>query len=147
MSPDGHGAAGPTAVKVDLDERGYDILIGPGLIARAGDLMTSVLKQKRAFIVTDSNVAAHYLKPLIASLFPLRSSGRFMMSLCGVAARIDQMAAFGPRTAVMRSSVIVALRASTSAAGPVAAAGLLTSNVIGGPSSGHFHVIGSRCRW
>jgi len=68
MSPDGHGATGQTTVKVDLGERGYDIIIGAGLIARAGELIAPVLKQKRVFIVTDSNVAPHYLKPLSASL-------------------------------------------------------------------------------
>jgi 3-dehydroquinate synthase len=68
MSPDGQVAPGPTAVRVELGERGYDILIGSGLIARAGELIAPVLKQKRVFIVTDSNVAPRHLKPLSENL-------------------------------------------------------------------------------
>jgi 3-dehydroquinate synthase len=58
----------PTTVTVDLGSRSYDILIGTGLLAQAGPLMLPLLKQKRVFIVTDSNVAPNYLKPLQASL-------------------------------------------------------------------------------
>jgi 3-dehydroquinate synthase len=59
MNPDGL-----TTVAVDLGERSYDIIIGRGLIARAGEFIAPVLKQQRVFIVTDSNVATHYLNPL-----------------------------------------------------------------------------------
>ena len=55
-------------VRVALDARSYDIVVGPGLLARAGELMMPVLKQRRVFIVTDSNVAPLYLQPLIQSL-------------------------------------------------------------------------------
>lgn len=55
-------------VRVALDARGYDIIVGPGLLARAGELMAPALKQRRVFVVTDSNVAPLYLQPLIQSL-------------------------------------------------------------------------------
>jgi 3-dehydroquinate synthase len=55
-------------VKVELGNRAYDIHVGRGLLARAGELFTPVLKQKRVFIVTDSTVAKLYLAPLTASL-------------------------------------------------------------------------------
>ncbi|MBL8644222.1 MAG: 3-dehydroquinate synthase, partial [Rhodospirillaceae bacterium] len=53
MSPDGQPPAAATTVAVPLGSRSYDIHIGRGLLARAGALMTPVLKQKRVFIVTD----------------------------------------------------------------------------------------------
>ncbi|OWV71585.1 3-dehydroquinate synthase [Rhizobium sp. R634] len=55
-------------VHVPLGERAYDILIGPGLIARAGAEIASRLKGRKAAIVTDENVAPLYLKALVTSL-------------------------------------------------------------------------------
>jgi 3-dehydroquinate synthase len=55
-------------VHVPLGERAYDILIGPGLIARAGAEIASRLKGRKAAVVTDENVAPLYLKTLVASL-------------------------------------------------------------------------------
>jgi 3-dehydroquinate synthase len=68
MSPDGHHPPGTTTVTVDLGKRSYDIIIGRGLIARAGDLLAPILKQKRVFVVTDAHVAPHYLNPLVSAL-------------------------------------------------------------------------------
>ncbi len=55
-------------VHVPLGERSYDILIGPGLMARAGGEITSRIKGRRAAIVTDENVGALYLDRLMDSL-------------------------------------------------------------------------------
>ena len=55
-------------VKVALGARGYDILIGKGLIARAGEEIASRLPKVRAAIVTDGNVAAHHGEALEHSL-------------------------------------------------------------------------------
>ncbi|ANL36037.1 3-dehydroquinate synthase [Rhizobium phaseoli] len=55
-------------VHVPLGERAYDILIGPGLIARAGAEIASRLKGRKAAIITDENVAPLYLDALVASL-------------------------------------------------------------------------------
>ncbi|WP_029871075.1 3-dehydroquinate synthase [Rhizobium leguminosarum] len=55
-------------VHVPLGERAYDILIGPGLIARAGAEIASRLKGRKAAVVTDENVAPLYLKAFVASL-------------------------------------------------------------------------------
>ncbi len=55
-------------VHVPLGERAYDILIGPGMIGRAGGEITSRLKGRRAAIVTDENVAPLYLEALMDSL-------------------------------------------------------------------------------
>jgi 3-dehydroquinate synthase len=68
MNSDVSSSAATTKVAVDLGERSYNIHIGRGLLASAGELMAPVLKQKRTFIVTDSNVAPNYLGPLATSL-------------------------------------------------------------------------------
>ncbi len=54
----------PRRLPVVLGDRSYDIVIGAGLLARAGALLTSVLPQKRAVIVTDATVAALHLQTL-----------------------------------------------------------------------------------
>jgi 3-dehydroquinate synthase len=56
------------SLKVELGERSYAILIGPGLIEQAGALMAPVLERKRVFIVSDTNVAPLYLKTLETAL-------------------------------------------------------------------------------
>ncbi|MGF9565675.1 3-dehydroquinate synthase [Neorhizobium sp. JUb45] len=55
-------------VHVPLGERAYDILIGPGLIGRAGGEITSRIKGRKAAIVTDENVAPLYLEALTDAL-------------------------------------------------------------------------------
>ncbi|HOY77488.1 MAG TPA: 3-dehydroquinate synthase family protein, partial [Hyphomonadaceae bacterium] len=57
-------------VRVELAERAYDILIGEGLIARAGELMRPLMKagRDRVFIVADENVAKLHLGTLAAGL-------------------------------------------------------------------------------
>lgn len=55
-------------VHVPLGERAYDILIGPGMLERAGGEISTRIKGRRAAIVTDENVAGHYLEGLIDNL-------------------------------------------------------------------------------
>jgi 3-dehydroquinate synthase len=55
-------------VHVPLAERAYDILIGPGLLGRAGGEITTRLKGRRAAIVTDEHVAPLYLAALMDGL-------------------------------------------------------------------------------
>ena len=59
---------GPQTVRVDLGSRAYEILIGEGLIGEAGARIAALFPGARAAIVTDENVAAHWLKPLQESL-------------------------------------------------------------------------------
>lgn len=54
-------------VRVALAERSYDILIGRGLAAEAGSLAAPLFKGRRLLIVTDENVAARHLAPVVAS--------------------------------------------------------------------------------
>jgi 3-dehydroquinate synthase len=51
-------------VHVGLEGREYDIHIGPGLLARAGELIAPLLRRPRVAVVTDENVAALHLDSL-----------------------------------------------------------------------------------
>ena len=55
-------------VRVDLGTRSYDIKIGGGLVARAGEMIAPAVAQKRAVIVTDAQVARLYLDEIQQSL-------------------------------------------------------------------------------
>ena len=63
-----HSSEERHAVRVELGDRGYDILIGPGLLARAGAEIASRLPRIRAAIVTDDNVGALHASTLAESL-------------------------------------------------------------------------------
>jgi len=63
-----HPSAAPKTVRVDLGDRSYDILIGPGLIATAASEIAGRLKGRRMAVITDAHVAPLYLDPLMASL-------------------------------------------------------------------------------
>lgn len=65
-------------VPVPLPGRGYDVLIGPDLLAEAGRLIAGRLGKARCGIVTDENVAGHHLAALEASL---RAEGRHKGSI------------------------------------------------------------------
>ncbi len=54
-------------LRVDIGDRSYDILIGPGLIARSGAEILPLIRRRQAVIITDKIVAGHYLNPLCAS--------------------------------------------------------------------------------
>jgi 3-dehydroquinate synthase len=54
-------------VPVALGARSYDVLIGPGLAARAASLVAERFPSARVAIVSDDNVAQHHLEPLATS--------------------------------------------------------------------------------
>src|SRR3954447_1792806 len=54
-------------LRVELGDRSYDIVIGPGLIVRAGAEILPLMRRHQAIIITDRIVAAHHLSPLCAS--------------------------------------------------------------------------------
>ncbi|MFE3836987.1 3-dehydroquinate synthase [Pseudogemmobacter sonorensis] len=55
-------------VAVDLGARAYEVRIGEGLIARAGDEIAPLLKRPRVAVLTDETVAAAHLPALRAGL-------------------------------------------------------------------------------
>lgn len=58
----------PRSVCVDLGERSYDILIGDNLLSEAGTHIAQMVKQPRAFILTDGTVGGLYAGALEDSL-------------------------------------------------------------------------------
>jgi 3-dehydroquinate synthase len=66
MTDGNQAAAG--RLRVALAERGYDILVGPGLIETAGAAMLPLLRRRQAVVVTDEHVAPHHLAALCRSL-------------------------------------------------------------------------------
>lgn len=58
----------PVTVEVGLGDRTYDILIGSGLLSRAGAEISRRLPGTRAAVITDANVAAAHLDALKAGL-------------------------------------------------------------------------------
>lgn len=51
-------------LRVELGARGYDIVIGPGLLAEAGAHVAPLLRRKRVAVLTDETVAALHLEAL-----------------------------------------------------------------------------------
>ena len=58
----------PRRLAVALGGAGYDVVVGDGLLARAGALLAPVLPQKRAVVVTDATVAPLHLPTLLRGL-------------------------------------------------------------------------------
>ena len=55
-------------LRVELGERSYDILVGPGLIERAGAEIRPLLRRHQAVVVTDETVARLHLPTLLRGL-------------------------------------------------------------------------------
>ena len=58
----------PTRIKVELGQRGYEVLIGPGLIGSAGAHIAAVLSARRIAVVTDENLEKIHLPRFVAAL-------------------------------------------------------------------------------
>ncbi|QRM56750.1 3-dehydroquinate synthase [Sinorhizobium sp. BG8] len=63
-----HALPAARTVRVELGDRSYDILIGPGLIAQAGAEVSGRLKGRKVAVVTDEHVAPLYLERFMNSL-------------------------------------------------------------------------------
>jgi shikimate kinase/3-dehydroquinate synthase len=58
----------PQRLAVGLGDRGYDILVGPGLLAHAGGLIAPAIPARRAVVITDTIVGPLHLPALRAGL-------------------------------------------------------------------------------
>ena len=65
-------------VRVGLERRSYDIMIGHGLIINSGPIITPLLSQNRVVVITDQNVAPLHLRSYESSM---NSSGVSVSSL------------------------------------------------------------------
>jgi len=57
-------ATAPRRLPVGLGDRGYDVLVGPGLLARAGGLAAALLPSRKVVVITDSAVGPLHLAAL-----------------------------------------------------------------------------------
>jgi 3-dehydroquinate synthase len=55
-------------LRVELGDRGYDILVGPQLIERTGREILPFLRRRQVVVISDEIVAGHYLAALRDSL-------------------------------------------------------------------------------
>jgi 3-dehydroquinate synthase len=102
----------PLTVRVGLGARGYDVLIGPGLMDRAGALAAPYIRRGRTAIVTDQNVADHHGERLDAAFeaagiavdMVVVPPGEGTKSFAGLADLSDQLLCLG----LDRGDVIVA---------------------------------------
>jgi 3-dehydroquinate synthase len=58
----------PMIVRVALDARSYDIVIGRGLLTSLGARIAALRPGAKAYVITDENVARHYIGAVKASL-------------------------------------------------------------------------------
>jgi 3-dehydroquinate synthase len=63
---------GVERVRVELGSRSYEVLIGSGLVARAGALIGPLLNRRRVAVLTEERVAALHGKALSAGLGDIR---------------------------------------------------------------------------
>lgn len=103
----------PRRLAVMTSGGGYDVLIGPGLLTRAGALLGPVLPQRRAVIVTDETVARLHLATVRAALAEtavetneiIVAPGERSKSLASYATLVEQLLAFG----IERHTTVIAL--------------------------------------
>ena len=80
----------PRRLSVALSSGGYDVLVGEGLLRRAGALLAPVLPQKRAVVVTDDTVAPLHLPALLAGLAETGIEARHITVPAGEASKSIQ---------------------------------------------------------
>jgi len=66
--PESEAAARAATVRVELGERGYDIAVGPRLLAEAGARVAAASGARRLAVVTDETVAGLYRDTVDRSL-------------------------------------------------------------------------------
>jgi 3-dehydroquinate synthase len=102
-----------TTIHVPLGDRAYDVRIGEGLIARAGDEIAPLLRRPRVAIVTDEHVAAAHLEAFEAALLSRGISSVALTLPAGEAtkcwAELSRTVEWLIRQGVERRDVVVAL--------------------------------------
>ncbi len=103
----------PRRVHVALARQAYDVVVGEGLIDRAGALLAPILAQKRAVIISDATVAPLYLARLEAGLaatgitshHQIVAAGEESKSLDTYGRLVDDLLGFG----IERRTAVIAL--------------------------------------
>ncbi len=106
-------AHAPKVLRVDLAERSYDILIGNGLVASAGEHIKPLLASPRVLTITDENVARHWLEPYRQSLASAGIDNRELILPPGEQTKsfeyLQQVTEWLLETGVDRKTTLVAL--------------------------------------
>jgi shikimate kinase/3-dehydroquinate synthase len=103
----------PRRLSLALSQARYDVVVGEGLLARAGALLAPVLPQRRAVVLTDETVAPLHLATLLAGLAETGFTahtvtvqpGERAKSLENYGAVMDQVLDFG----IERQTALIAL--------------------------------------
>jgi 3-dehydroquinate synthase len=102
-----------SVVHVDLAGHGYDVIIEPGLIARAGPLIAARLKRPQSWIITDAHVDALHGDALRTSLSAAGVAHDTLVLTPGEATKswagLEQLAEWLIARGVERSDHIIAL--------------------------------------
>ena len=103
----------PRRLAVTLPSASYEVVVGEGLLARAGALLAPVLPQRRAVVVTDDVVAALHLPALMAGLAETGIAAESITVAAGEASkRLEAWAALVDRLLekqVERRTTVIAL--------------------------------------
>ncbi len=101
----------PRRLAVAVGRAPYEVIVGQGLLGRAGALLGPVLPQARAIVISDANVAALHLPTLRAGLARtgvavdelVVAPGEASKSLAGFVALVERVLALRPerRTAII----------------------------------------------
>lgn len=109
----GDTSTGIANVPVELAERRYEVLIGPGLLGKAAGLIADRFGAARCGIVTDRNVAARHLAPLETSLVAAgRHAGTIVLEPGEATKNMGQLAEVADGLLEMgleRSDLVIAL--------------------------------------
>jgi 3-dehydroquinate synthase len=105
--------ASTARVGVELGSRRYDILVGPGLLERAGAQLLPLLSRKRVLVVSDETVAALHLPRLAEGLLAAGIEHQAMVLPPGEAtkdfAHLEQLTRAIVKHGIERKDLILAL--------------------------------------
>lgn len=100
-------------INIELKERGYDILIGSGLLNEVSDMLRDFISGKKCFIITDDNVNRIYGDKILKSLESVCSSVVIADFPAGEGSKnlltVENLYHKASSAGLDRSSVIVAL--------------------------------------
>ena len=105
--------SGAEQLRVELGERSYDIVVDDGLLSRAGQWLSAVLRRPKTAVVTDSTVAALHLPTLETALRQVDIAyrpiviepGEAAKSFAGLEALLDRM----QEARIERDDTVIAL--------------------------------------
>lgn len=109
----GREQGAPSVVAVELGDRRYEVLVGPGLLWNVPRLIADRFGPSRCGIITDAHVAGHHLKPLETALAAAgRHAGTIVLEPGEATKSIERLAEVTDGLLAMgleRSDLVIAL--------------------------------------